>query len=102
MNIYWSDFASKMLSDIYFYYKLNVSSRVANKIKNEIFTATKQLEEHPNSGQIEMNLKELKEGHRYLVNGNYKVIYKRIEEGILITDIFDTRQDPKKINDTTR
>jgi plasmid stabilization system protein ParE len=39
----------------------------------------------------------MKEGHRYLVSGNYKIIYKEVNEGILITDVFDTRQDPQKI-----
>ena len=42
------------------------------------------------------------EEHRYLVDGNYKIIYKRVKEGILITDIFDTRQDPAKIADNNR
>jgi hypothetical protein len=40
----------------------------------------------------------LYEGHRYLVKGNYKIIYKEIQEGLLITDVFDSRQDPIKIN----
>lgn len=102
MKLYWSDFASEMLAGIYKYYKENATVKVAKKIKNEIFTATNQLKRHPYSGQIEINLEELKEGHRYLVTGNYKIIYKEIKEGILITDVFDTRQDPVKINDETR
>ena len=72
------------------------------KIKVEIFTATRQLKKHPSSGQIEINLEELNEGHRYLVKGNYKIIYKEIPEGMLITDVFDTRQDPININDENR
>ncbi len=47
---------------------------------------------------MEYNLTSLGENHRYLVIRNYKVIYRPIKEGLLITDIFDTRQDPKKIN----
>lgn len=102
MKLYWSDFASELLADIYKYYKINATIRVAKKIKNEILTATNQLKRYPYSGQIEINLEELKEGHRYLIKGNYKIIYKEIKEGILITDVFDTRQDPVKINDETR
>jgi toxin ParE1/3/4 len=102
MNLYWSHFASEMLADIYHYYKTNVNTKVARKIKNEILTATNQLRSYPSSGQIEINLEGLNEGHRYLVKGNYKIIYKEIKEGILITDVFDTRQDPVKINDDTR
>jgi len=40
---------------------------------------------------------KLGEEHRYLVEGNYKIIYKRVKEGVLITDVFDARQDPRKI-----
>ncbi len=102
MKIYWSDFASEMLADIYKYYKSNGTLRVANKIKSEILNTTNQLKRHPNSGPIELNLEELKQGHRYLIKGNYKIIYKEIKEGILITDVFDTRQDPIKLNDESR
>lgn len=71
-------------------------------MKNGIFWATRQLSKHPNSGQIELTLKQLGEGHRYLIKGNYKIVYKEVDEGILITDVFDTRQDPRKINDKRR
>lgn len=102
MKIIWSDFASETLSEIYQYYKEKASPTIAQKIKAKIFTATRQLKKHPSSGQIEINLEELNEGHRYLVKGNYKIIYKEIPEGMLITDVFDTRQDPININDENR
>jgi len=99
MKVIWSEFAISSLYDIYEYYKEEANENVAKKIKSRIFTATRQLKQHPDSGQIEINLLSLNEGHRYLVEGNYKIIYKKITEGILITDIFDTRQDPIKMTD---
>lgn len=102
MKIIWTDFASETLSEIYQYYKLKASPTIARKIKTEIFTATKQLIKQPFSGQIELNLERLNEGHRYLLKGNYKIIYKKVPKGILITDVFDTRQDPIKISDENR
>jgi len=102
MKILWSDFSIEMLLEIYTYYKEKASPVIARKIKTEIFTATKQLLKHPTSGQIELNLQKLSEGHRYLVKGNYKIIYKEVPEGLLITDVFDTRQDPAKLNDEKR
>jgi len=102
MKILWSEFSIKLLSEIYTYYKEKASPSVAKKIKTDILTATKQLKKHPESGQIELNLEKLNEGYRYLVKGNYKIIYKAISEGLLITDIFDTRQDPIKLSDEER
>jgi toxin ParE1/3/4 len=48
-------------------------------------------------GAIEENLIELKQQHRYLVEGNYKIIYRLINNDIYITDIFDCRQNPEKM-----
>lgn len=96
MSIIWSDFASETLADIYKYYKEKAGETIARRIKTNIFTATRQLLKHPQSGQIEKTLEQLNEGHRYLVEGNYKIVYKPVNEGLMITDVFDTRQDPKK------
>jgi plasmid stabilization system protein ParE len=73
---------------------------VAQQLRKNIFNSTQQLKILPNSGQIEPALTILNEEHRYLVRGNYKVIYKKVEEGILVTDIFDTRQNPTKMKRT--
>jgi toxin ParE1/3/4 len=102
MKIIWSDFAIKMLKDIFIYHKEIAGNRIAKNIKAKIFSATKQLMQHPDSGQIEPILENLNEEHRYLVCGNYKVVYRKVSEGILITDIFDTRQYPVKINNPER
>ncbi len=102
MKIVWSDFSIKMLKEIHKYHKENVSIQVANRIKSKIFSATKLLLKNPDSGQIELSLEPLNEAHRFIVEGNYKVVYKKVIEGILITDVFDCRQDPIKINDDKR
>jgi plasmid stabilization system protein ParE len=102
MKIIWTDFASNTLAEIYKYYKDVAGENVAIKIKTKIFSTTRQLDKHTHSGQIEKTLEKLEEGHRYLVDGNLKIVYKEVKEGILITDVFDTRQDPIKINDPKR
>jgi len=102
MKIIWSDFASWILLEIFQYHRKIAGRNIAFKLKTEIFNSTKQLIKHPDSGQIEKSLEQLSEGHRYLVSGNYKVIYKKVKEGVLITDVFDTRQDPLEINDPKR
>lgn len=102
MKIIWTDFAPNSLYEIYKYYKEEANKEVAQKIKYKIFTATRQLIKHPLSGQIETNLLKLGEEHRYHIVGNYKIIYKRIKEGILVTDVFYTRQNPIQITRSTK
>jgi plasmid stabilization system protein ParE len=102
MRVIWSNFAEDSLINIYKYYREVAGLTIASRIKSEIFAATKLLIKHPNSGQVEELLKQLEEGHRYLVIGHHKIIYKHVEEGILITDVFDTRQNPIKINNPER
>ena len=97
MKVIWTDFAANSLHEIYQFYKESASINVAFRIRSRIFNATRQLVKHPLSGQLEPNLIRLNEEHRYLVEGNYKIIYKRVKEGVLITDVFDTKQDPRKM-----
>lgn len=101
-QVFWSDFAKKMLKEIHSYLNEKSNNKIADKIVNEIIKATKQLNNFPDSGSEEETLKRLNQKHRYIVKGNYKVIYRPIKEGLLITDVFDTRQNPIKINKTNR
>ena len=73
------------------------SDKVADKIRKSVFDSTRPLIKDPLIGAIEENLTDLKQGHRYLVEGNYKIIYKVFQNNIYITDIFDCRQNPKKM-----
>jgi len=102
MKIIWTDFATENLKDIFYYYSNKVNRNVAHKIRTEILKTTKQLLKNPESGPLEQNLEKLNQNHRYLVAGNYKIIYKIVEDQILIVDVFDTRQDPGKMNDENR
>jgi len=102
MKILWSNLAENSLISIYKYYREVAGISIARKIRSEILVATNQLKRFPDSGQEEDLLKKLEEGHRYLVKGHHKIIYRPVEEGILITDVFDTRQNPIKMNNPER
>ncbi|MBP7174137.1 MAG: type II toxin-antitoxin system RelE/ParE family toxin [Cloacibacterium sp.] len=102
MKIIWTDFAIENLKDIFDYYSVKANKKIAHKIRKSIFASTKQLINHPKSGQIEFNLERLKQNHRYILSGNYKVIYRVFENQIIIYDVFDTRQDSIKMNDENR
>lgn len=97
MEIIWSNFAINSLKGIFDYYSINVNRKVAYKIKKQILASTKQLISNPKSGQTEFYLDELKQNHRYILTGNYKVIYRIDKETIFINDVFDVRQNPNKM-----
>lgn len=102
MGIIWTDFATQNLKSIFDYYTEKANTKVAHKIRREILDSTLRLKKHPNSGQTEVNLEKLNLKHRYVVVGNYKVIYRIESESIIIIDIFDTRQNPNKMADKNR
>lgn len=102
MKIVWTDFAIRNLKDIFDFYATKANKKVAHKIRKQILNASKQLEHNPNSGPVEPNLIRLKKNHRYLVSGHYKLIYRIIDNQVIINDVFDTRQNPSKMSDEKR
>ena len=97
MRIVWTRSAVSELEYIYKFYKRNASVSVARNLKLQLFTSVKQLENHPFSGPIEENLIGTKYEYRYLVEGNYKIIYRCDDNIVYITDVFDCRRDPQKM-----
>ena len=74
-----------------------VSHEKLIEIRNKILDAADTLPEQPFSGQREYLLEHLELGHRRLIEGHYKIIYRIVDKYIYITDIFDSRQDPAKM-----
>ena len=100
LKIYWTDFSKSELHKIFDYYKEIASLKIARKLVFEINEAVLKLQKQPNIGQREELLLDRKEEFRYLVCKNHKVFYcvNNDENRIEIADIFDTRQNPSKIN----
>jgi plasmid stabilization system protein ParE len=63
---------------------------------------TLKLKKQPEIGQIEELLLDRPNEFRFLVHKNYKIIYwiNKREKRIEINDIFDSRQNPIKIERT--
>ncbi|MGM0407512.1 MAG: type II toxin-antitoxin system RelE/ParE family toxin [Bacteroidota bacterium] len=74
-----------------------VSHKKLIEIRDKILDTADTLPEQPFAGQIEYLLEHLELGHRRLVEGHYKIIYRVENEYIYITDIFDSRQNPAKM-----
>jgi len=67
------------------------------EIRNRILDKADTLMKQPLAGRKEPFLEHLGLGHRRLIEGHCKIIYKVVGEYIYITDIFDSRQDPDKM-----
>lgn len=104
MKITWTQFSIRNLKQIYDYYVENANRNVAHEIRKQILKSTQHLKKFPEIGKTELHLEKLNQKHRYIVSGNYKVIYhiKIHHEEIVISDVFDTRQNPTKLNDEKR
>ena len=95
-EVIWTLPAQEELDLIYEYYSLR-SEEVAVRLISGILNRAKQLQEFPFSGQEEETLVKLKLGHRFIVEGNYKIIYRLSGSIVYVTDVFDARQNPRKI-----
>lgn len=102
MKVTWTKFAIENLKAIFDYYSEVANKRVASKIRDGLILESRRLLKNYYSFQKEELLVRKKEEHRYLVKDNYKLIYKVIDNEIIITDVFDTRQHPDKMNNENR
>lgn len=93
VRVIWSDEALYDL-DIVYDFIAKKSSKAAIKIVGQILSRTKQLESFPQSGQQEETLKKATKSYRYLVEGNYKIIYSIDDSTVYVETVFDARQDP--------
>ena len=97
LKVFWTESAIEQLESIFDYYKYKASIKIARNLVSNIIDRTLQLETQPQSGQFEEILKNRKNKYRYLIEGNYKIIYWIEDNYVKIAAVFDTRQNPKKI-----
>ena len=97
--LYWTQFAEDKLSDIFEYYKFKAGLKVAVDLTNGIIDASFEIEKNPYGFQEEELLKDRIQGYRYTVFKSYKIIFWIDENNkmILVSHVFDTRQNPKKL-----
>lgn len=95
--VVWSDTAIEELRAIYDYLYFQANKIVADKISNAIVDKTILLEQTPRIGQKEQILAHLNKEIRYLIEGNFKIVYWIDRDIISIATVFDCRMDPKKL-----
>lgn len=97
MNILWSAKSKNQLKNIFDYYSQWVDEEFATQLLIDLIEKAEQLKKNPFSGQIEPLLINKKQRFRYLVLGNYKLIYFIESTMVRIVVVFDCRQEPKKL-----
>ena len=98
LKIIWDDEAKRSLRNIYNYIKSRESIEVARKIRNEIISQTKSLNDFPEKFEKEHHMEDEPGNFHYKVIWSYKIIYEVTAESIDVLDIFHTSRDPLNIN----
>jgi toxin ParE1/3/4 len=98
VQVIWSDEALVDLEVIYDFLA-DKSQPAAQGIIESLLKRAKQLETFPESGAKQESIKSKHKEYRYLVEGNYKIIYSYQSErqSVYIKIVFDTRYNPDKL-----
>jgi len=97
MKLIYTEQSLASLEEILNFIVSEVSYDKLMEIRDGILHSAETLLENPFMGQKEIYLEHLGLGHRRIIKGNYKIIYRVTDQFIYITDIFDTRQNPEKM-----
>lgn len=76
----------------------NISEVERGKMTDRLFDHIGLLARFPGLGQVEPQLARLNMGHRRLVVGHFKVVYRADGDTIVVVDIFDSLQDPDEMS----
>lgn len=91
-EIIWTEIAVKNIMKIWQFYA-EKDLIAANKILDKIYLTGKNIK-YPQQYQIDETLGN---PFRRMIVMHFKIIYVEFDNKILITNVFDTRQDPSKL-----
>lgn len=97
MKLVYTEQALISINEIIDFLSINHPSTAISKIIETLLAHSETILNNPFMGQPEIYLEHLNLGHRRIIAGNYKIIYRVESETIYIIDFFDTRQDPEKM-----
>lgn len=66
-------------------------------LRRQVAAKLQWLRMNAGQGQLEPDLEVLGLGHRRVIAGTFKIIYRVEPELVIVTDIFDSRRDPKTV-----
>ncbi|HOB85964.1 MAG TPA: type II toxin-antitoxin system RelE/ParE family toxin [Bacteroidales bacterium] len=97
VKVLWSDTSLTQLQDIFDYYSIRASIAVAKKIIKGIVNRSILLESNPLLGVKEPLLVNRPFECRFIIESNYKIVYRFSENIVRIVSVFDCRQNPQKV-----
>lgn len=97
VKVLWSDTSLAQLQEIFDYYNFRANVSVARKIIKGIVKKSILLESNPLIGVKEPLLDNRPFEYRFIIENNYKIIYRFNDNIARIVSVFDCRQNPEKI-----
>ena len=82
---------------LYYLEELQIPTFKVAEIKNNLLKSARSLYRQPYKGQFELYLAKLNQGHRRLIEGNFKIVYRVEDNVIYVVDFFDSRDNPEKM-----
>ena len=97
-KLIWSKKAKVSLKNIYHYIKKD-SPQAAEKVRTRLVETAEHLLIFPEKFPKEELLKETGANFRSISVWHYKIVYELYQDKIIVSNIFDTFQDPEKLKD---
>jgi toxin ParE1/3/4 len=99
IKVIWTAQARADLKNIFdFVYKQSQTLTIPRKLVKKVVEKSKLLAKGNLQGTALQGIENAPKEYRYLVQGNYIIIYSNPETNLIyIHTVFDTRQDPEKL-----
>jgi plasmid stabilization system protein ParE len=97
VKIVWTKKSFQQLERAIKYIKEEQGVSYAEIVLEKIISSTKSLENNPNLGRIEPLLEHKKYDYRFIVVWSYKIIYRVTKDSVIISRVFHTSRNPKKL-----
>jgi len=99
-KVIWTKTALDQFERIVKYIAQERGNSYSKIVGKRIIERTEQLETFPQLGQKEPLLNHKKSQYRYLIAWSYKIIYRQSKQGVTISRIFHTAQNPDKLKES--
>ncbi len=97
VKIIWTKRAFGQLERAIRYIREEQGTKPAETVLTKILTKTQLLESTPLMGRVEPLLEHKKSEYRFVVVWSYKIIYRVENDKVVISRVFHTSRNPKRL-----